>query len=190
MESSLLKPIIAFFNERTARERVGIAGICIVFGVLGMYSLVVEPIEEAFATQSEQYRKLQSASQTVPALLTRYATLIGRSNTIKKFYDSVDIKTSPLTHLEQLVRDVGKVPAGAYKINPREGSQIGGKYAHKIFSVEFETASLDNLAAFLKELTKGKQPMLLNQINVDKRVSGSVLKVNLEVSGFEAVTKS
>jgi type II secretory pathway component PulM len=189
MESTLLNPLVTFFKQRTPRERVGIVVIGLVFGAIGIYSLVIEPIEEAFAAQSEQYRKLQSASQTVPALLTRYATLMGRSNTIKKFYDSVDIKTSPLTHLEQLIRDVAKVPAGAYKINPREGSQIGGKYAHKIFSVEFETASLENLAAFLKELTKGKQPMLLNQINVDKRISGSVLKVNLEVSGFEAVTK-
>lgn len=190
MASSLVTPLKTAFDKLSPRERIGIAGLTIAFSLLACYSLVVEPIEGAFVAQAERCRNLQRDSQTITALLTRYATLVGRSNTINKFYDSVDIKISPLTHLETLIRDVAKVPAGVYKINPRDGSQIGGKYSHKIFSVEFETASLDNLAAFLKELTKGKQPMLLNQINVDKRVSGSVLKVNLEVSGFEAVTKS
>jgi hypothetical protein len=56
--------------------------------------------------------------------------------------------------------------------------------------VNFQTASMENLAAFLKELTTGAQPMLISQINLDKRSGAEALSVQLEVSGFEAISNS
>jgi hypothetical protein len=49
---------------------------------------------------------------------------------------------------------------------------------------------MENVAAFLKELTTGTQPMLISQINLDKRTGAETLSVQLEVSGFEAISNS
>jgi hypothetical protein len=54
--------------------------------------------------------------------------------------------------------------------------------------VNFQSTSLESVAAFLKELTTGPQPMLISQINLDRRAATSTLNVQLEVSGFESIT--
>ncbi len=48
---------------------------------------------------------------------------------------------------------------------------------------------MENLSAFLKELTTGTQPMLLSAITLDKRGAADTITVQLEVSGFEALSK-
>jgi hypothetical protein len=185
----VLGQIWRFILRLTARERVLAAGAVAVVLSLSSYSFIFSPAQRAFARQQDEERVLTQAFDTAPYILARYAKLVSRRKEIEGFYDKVDLKADPLSYLERLLKESAQVPAGTYSVTPKDGVPLGEKYAHKIYTVKFETASLDNLARFLKELTAGSQPMLLSQIFLDKRTTADVLQVQLEVSGFEAISK-
>ncbi len=190
MTNSLLSPQIKkYISERTPRELAIGSLAAVLLAAMLVYSVVVEPTAAAFERQAAAFKDLSNTASVAPSILGRYAKLAARRKELEQFYEKVDIKANPLSHLERLLRDVANVAPGAYNVSPREGVQLGGRYAHKIFVVKFETMSLDNLTAFLKQLTAGEQPMLISQINLEKRPTNDALSVQLEVSGFEAVSK-
>jgi type II secretory pathway component PulM len=177
-----------FWLERTSRERAMLAGVGIFCTIMLVWPLFVQPISRAFARQSQELEDLTLTYSAAPDILARYAKLTARRKDLERFYSGVDISSDPLSYLEKLLRDTAQA-SGTYNVTPREGTNLGGKYAHKLFMVNFQSASLENVASFLKELTTGKQPMLVSQINLDKRQSTSTLNVQLEVSGFEPISK-
>lgn len=177
------------YMKLSMRERV-LAGVAVgVLLTMTTYSMVISPTVAAFKEQSTKLKELDQIYDVAPDILTRYAKLVARRKEIEGFYEKVDLKTDPLTYLERLLKESAQVPAGGYSVTPRDGVPLGEKYAHKIYAVKFEIGNLQNLAKFLKELTSGKQPMLLSQINLDKRPTQEVLNVTLEVSGFETLSK-
>jgi|GEM_PF-1783645 len=190
MAQSLISPQVKrYLSERTPRE-LAIGAVAIALAALMLaYSFIVEPTALAFERQAAAFKDLSNTRSVAPSILARYAKLAARRKEIEQFYEKVDVRANPLSHLERLLREVANVAPGAYNVSPREGVQLGGKYAHKIFIVKFETVSLNNLAEFLKALTAGDQPMLISQINLEKRATNDMLSVQLEVSGFEAVSK-
>lgn len=190
MARSLLSPqVTKYISERSPREiAIGVVALVLV-AVMAIYSFVIEPTAAAFERQSASFKDLANTTSVAPSILGRYAKLAARRKELEQFYEKVDVSANPLSHLERLLRDTANVAPGAYNVSPREGVQLGGKYAHKIFIVKFETTSLTSLTAFLKALTSGEQPMLISQINLEKRQTSDALSVQLEVSGFEAVSK-
>jgi hypothetical protein len=190
MTTTLLSPQVKkYISGLTPRElAIGLVAL-VLLTAMGVYSFVIEPTAAAFERQAAAFKDLSNTASVAPSILGRYAKLAARRKELEQFYEKVDIKANPLSHLERLLRDVANVAPGAYNVSPREGVQLGGKYAHKIFLVKFETTSLGSLTAFLKALTTGQQPMLISQINLEKRPTNDALNVQLEVSGFEAVSK-
>jgi type II secretory pathway component PulM len=178
-----------YLRSRSPRELTMAAIASLVAIAVGSYSFVVEPTAAAFERQQTQFRELEKTAEVAPAMLARYAKLSARRQEIEQFYENADIQLDPLTHLERLLREVAKVAPGAYQVQPRDGVQLAGKYAHKIFAVKFETSSLSDLTEFLEALTSGEQRMLVSQINLEKRATNDALTVHLEVSGFEVVSK-
>ncbi|MFO0417175.1 MAG: hypothetical protein ACK5Y6_07800 [Pseudomonadota bacterium] len=180
--------IANFWRQRTQREKV-VAGLALIlFFFTVVYPTFISPVVSAFASQSERLSDLKRIYGTTPEVLEKYASMVARRKDIDSFYSQADLSADPLSYLEGLLRDTAQA-AGTYNVTPREGVQLGGKYAHKFFAVNFQTASYENLAAFLKALTTGKQPMLVSQINLEKRSGADALTVQLEVSGFEPLTK-
>ena len=178
----------AFLAKLSPRERwLGLAALVVVF-LMAFTSLIVKPFKIAFAEQSSEFTELTTTYDVVPEILSQYGKLVARRKEIEGFYEKIDLKSDPLTYIERLLKDVAQVPAGAYSVTPRDGVPLGERYAHKMYSVQFETTNQQSLAKFLKELTTGSQPMLLSQINVDKRLSSESLRVQLEVSGFAALS--
>ena len=147
---------------------------------------LVQPVMAAFHRQSQELDDITLTYTAAPDILARYSKLLNRRKDLERFYSGVDVSSDPLSYLERLLRDTAKA-SGTYNVTPREGTQLGGKYAHKLFMVNFQSTSLENVAAFLKELTSGPQPMLISQINLDRRPTTSTLNVQLEVSGFESI---
>ena len=178
-----------FWNERNPRERTLLASLGIFLAIMVVWPTFVQPISQAFARQSEELEEITLTYTAAPDILARYSKLMARRKDLEKFYSGVDVSSDPLSYLERLLRDTAKA-SGTYNVTPREGTSLGGKYAHKLFLVNFQSASLENVAAFLKELTTGPQPMLISQINLDKRATTSMLNVQLEVSGFETLSSS
>ena len=178
-----------FWLERSPRERVLLFGLSLVFAFMIAWPALIKPISDAFAHQSQELDDITLTYTAAPDILARYSKLMARRKELEKFYSGVDVSSDPLSYLERLLRDTAKA-SGTYNVTPREGTQLGGKYAHKLFMVNFQSASLENVAAFLKELTTGPQPMLISQINLDKRATTSMLNVQLEVSGFETIASN
>lgn len=175
-----------FWNERTPREKVLVSVATISLSLAVLWPAVVVPVSAAFRQQASDLADISLTYQAAPDILARYAKLTARRRELENFYSGVDLSSEPLSYLERLLKDTAKV-AGAYNVTPREGVQLGSKYAHKIFTVNFQTTSTEALAAFLKELTTGAQPMLVSMINLDKRSAAGTLNVQLEVSGFESL---
>ena len=178
-----------FWDARTARERSLLVFATGALFILSLWPMVISPVQGAFLDQSRELHEASITYSVAPDILNRYSKLLSRRKELEKFYSGVDLSADPLSYLERLLRDTAKA-SGTYNVTPREGVQLGGKYAHKVFMVNFQTASMENLAAFLKELTTGAQPMLISQINLDKRSGAEALSVQLEVSGFEAISNS
>jgi type II secretory pathway component PulM len=178
--------ITKFWMARTPRERALVGGLGLFLAIMILWPGVVQPISQAFARQSRELQDITLTYTAAPDIMARYAKLVARRKELEKFYSGVDVSSDPLSYLEKLLRDTAKA-SGTYNVTPREGAQLGGKYAHKLFIVNFQSASLENVAAFLKELTTGPQPMLISQINLDRRATTSMLNVQLEVSGFETI---
>jgi hypothetical protein len=177
-----------FWQQRTPREKL-ISSVAISFiSVTLGYPLLVAPVFGAFSAQSRELSELKNTYAVTPKILERYATLVARRKDIDEFYSKADLSAEPLAYLEGLLKDTAKA-SGNYNVTPREGVQLGGKYSHKFFMVNFQTGSYENLVAFLTALTSGKQPMLISQINLDKRGGSEALNVQLEVSGFESLAK-
>jgi type II secretory pathway component PulM len=176
-----------FWSERSSRERALLGGLSIFFIFMVVWPAIVKPISSAFAKQSQELEDITLTYTAAPDILARYSKLTARRKELEKFYSGVDVSSDPLSYLERLLRDTAKA-SGTYNVTPREGTQLGGKYAHKLFMVNFQSTSLDNVAAFLKELTSGPQPMLISQINLDRRATANTLNVQLEVSGFESIS--
>ena len=179
--------LMTFWTERSPRERLLLGGLGIFFSFMILWPALVQPIAQAFARQSQELEDVTLTYTAAPDILARYSKLMARRKELEKFYSGVDVSSDPLSYLERLLRDTAKA-SGTYNVTPREGTQLGGKYAHKLFIVNFQSASLENVAAFLKELTTGPQPMLISQINLDRRATTNTLNVQLEVSGFESIT--
>jgi type II secretory pathway component PulM len=185
---SISTKIATYWNQRSPREKViGVVAIAFL-AVTVVYPSLIVPIGEAFSEQSRKLRELKNTYSVTPDILERYSKLVARRKDIDSFYSKVDLSSEPLSYLESLLKDTAQA-GGTYNVTPRDGVQLGGKYSHKFFVVNFQTASYENLVAFLKALTSGKQPMLISQINLEKRAGGENLNVQLEVSGFESMAK-
>jgi hypothetical protein len=176
--------IVTFMEKRSPRERMLVVGGVAAFLVIGVGPAVVGPAVEAFEEQGREVDELDKTYKITPDILARYGRLMARRKEVESFYDKVDLTSNPLSYLEQLLRDQAKAADG-YSVTPRDGAPLGTRYTHKIFSVSFQTVSMEDLARFLKNLTEGDQPMLVTQVQLDKRTAGEVLRVQMEVSAFE-----
>lgn len=186
----MTEKLLDLFRQRSPREKVMLCAAGLIIAFMVLYPLIVEPVQEAFARQSEQLQSLSHAYSKAPMVLERYATLQSRRNELEKFYSEINVSEDPLAYLENLLRDVAKAKPGEYTANARQGSSRGDKYITKSFNASFQASSMETLAAFLKALTTGSQPMLLSSISLERRGSGSeTLYVQFEVSGFEAISK-
>jgi type II secretory pathway component PulM len=177
-----------FWTQRTLRERIVAVVAALFLGFTVLYPLLVEPVLIAFADQSREIDSLKKTYDVAPDTLDRYSKLLARRRDIEAFYNQADLSADPLSYLEGLLKNTAQA-AGSYNVTPREGIQLGGKYTTKFFAVNFQTGSYENLVSFLNAVTSGKQPMLISQINIDKRGAGETINVQLEVSGFESNTK-
>jgi hypothetical protein len=174
--------------QLSMRERILAVVAVLVVITMVTYSMVIAPSIQAFATQRVNLKDLETIYDVAPDILGRYAKLVSRRREIEGFYEKVDLKSDPLSYLERLLKESAQIPAGGYSVTPRDGVQLGERYLHKIYTVKFEIADWKNLLRFLKDLTSGSQPMLLSQINLDKRQTSDSLNVQLEVSGFAAIS--
>ncbi|MEY4700121.1 MAG: hypothetical protein RL326_308 [Pseudomonadota bacterium] len=178
-----------FWKQRSSRERLILVAASICLGFMVLYPAVISPIEEAFSAQSRRLADIRATFNVTPDILNRYAVLSARKKDVEAFYTQTDLSSNPLSYLESLLKDRAKAD-GTYNVStPKEAVPLGGKYLHRFFAVNFQTSSYENLTEFLKALTTGKQPMLVSQINLDKRSGSEVLNVQLEVSGFELLNK-
>jgi len=190
LQTSVVQPVIKAFRRLSPSERVYAIAAAVIIFALTFYSFVISPTQEAFARQASELHEMRNTFDFTPDVLTRYSKLEARRKEIKQFYEKAGMKAEPLTHLETLIRDVMKLPRGAYTLTPgQERLQPDGEYVHRIISVKFDTTSLEDLSRFLHDVVAGAQPMLISQISLDKRLSSDVLGVQLEVSGFEPANK-
>jgi type II secretory pathway component PulM len=172
---SLKAGATSVWAKRTPREKVIFVVAGIFLSVFVGYPAIVSPVVGAFSAQSARLERIHKAFEQTPKSLERYKTLLGRRQEIDAFYAKADISAEPLSHLEGLLRTVAQAAPGSY--------------THRLIDVSFQTSSYENLVAFLKELTGGKQPMLISRIDLTKAANGSVLSVKLDVSGFEPIAK-
>ena len=176
------------YIKLSQREKIIISIAVLFIGVMLAYSEIVLPVRAAFSSQAQRLRDLEQSIEVAPDMLARYQKLVQRKTEIEQFYENVDAKESPLSHLESLLLNKAQVPAGSYTVNSRPQPDFAEKYKHTAFIVKFDTSNLGTLMAFLRELVKGSQPMLLSQINIEKKLTSDSLSIQLEVSSFEKLS--
>lgn len=186
--ASLRDRVAVVWAKRTPREKVIAAVAVLVIAITVIYPTFVQPVFAAFSEQSQELVRLRKAYEETPKSLERYAKLLSRRRDIDAFYNNADLSSEPLSYIEGLLKNTAQA-AGTYNVTPKEGVQLGGKYAHRFFDVNFQTTSYENLVSFLKALTSGKQPMLISKMDLVKSGASEVLTVKLEVSGFEPISK-
>lgn len=186
---SLKTNLNALWSKRTGREKGIFVVALVLILVVFVYPTFIEPVFAAFREQSTQLARVRKAFEETPKSLERYAKLLSRRKDIDAFYSKADISAEPLSYIEGLLRTIAQAAPGSYNVSPKEGIPLAGKYTHRFIDVSFQTTSYENLVAFLKELTNGKQPMLISRIDLVKSPGSEILSVKLDVSGFEPVSK-
>lgn len=173
------------WTKMSTRERgIILVGMLIIVALV-LHSVVYTPIKARFVQQSNRQTEINRAIDVLPDMLSRYSQLLDRRSEIEKFYEKLDLQKPALSHLEDLLRNVANVPSGAYTVTTRNQPDFAGKYKHTAFLVRFDTSSMENLAAFLRNVVQGQQPMLLSQLTIERKLSADSLTVQVEVSSFE-----
>lgn len=169
----------------SGRERgIVVAGILVLIFIV-VHVVVYTPIKERFVQQQRKQAEIHRTIEVIPDMLGRYSLLLGRRREIEQFYEKLDLRKPALSHLEDLLRNVANVPSGSYTVTTRTQPDFAGKYKHESFLVRFDTSSMENLAAFLRNVVQGQQPMLLSQITIERKMSADALSVQVEVSSFK-----
>ena len=171
------------YTRLTLRER-GIIWLCVVVIIgLGAYS-AGGGIYGAFTEQLAERERVERDYRSVLVLVERYSKLDKRRLEIEARYQKFEVKEGVLSYLERLVKEKGNVQAGRFKITSGKEREFGGNYVQSPFRIKLDTTNLNELVAFLKELTDGSQPLILTELDIQKNLVSNQLSVELDVSSM------
>jgi hypothetical protein len=175
-------------TKLSVREKIMAAACVIVLLSMG-FNKVYTPIYTAFTNQTEDLRQLEMYLTELPNILARNKQLVLRRKQIEEAYQGVEI-TEGLSHIESVIKEQAELTNSQdYQIREKTLAQsqrdFGGNYEYKSFNVELKIRSLKGLAALLKELTSGRKPMILSNLELSKSPSGEIISVLMELSTIQ-----
>lgn len=177
--------IISFIAKLNRRERT-FAVLAILVIVVMVGSSAIEPIQKIFSAQSAILKKSQDELALVPTQLERYIKLDLRQSEIEKKYQSVEFKTGVFSYMESLISSTtGVTSSKDYSIKPLPPSDFGGSYIQEPWRIEVHVTAFDKAVEFVKEIARGKHPLVLTRMNFKKSPNNSRLTVQVDVSNFK-----
>ena len=163
-----LGPIINAYQRLSSRERtlVGLAGGGLL--VIGLYTLVWEPLDNGrtllarrIATKQHELVEMQHLREGYLDLLTQFEL---RQGIIKK----ADPKFSLFPHIEATV---GQVVGRDHiqSMNP-QNKEIAGAYREDSVEIKLTAVTLQQLVDLMYKVEKSPQPLRITRLQVKKRL--------------------
>lgn len=178
--------VVVWFQKLSRREKLLILVPSVLAILFVCYSLILTPVQEAFAKQKEDIKQAQINMEIADTTLKDYFRLKNRREEIEEQYKEIESKESGITVLEGLLRSKLELTPGTFKIVDGTPQAFGGSYEKTQFSVRFNSSDLGKLVAFLQELVHGKSPMILKRLDMKKR-GDRAIDVDMDVSSIRRV---
>ena len=198
LESSLqkirtqLQPSIAKASavmSRLSGREIGLVAIAALAVVVIAGWTVAESVLESFNQQSIRIASLEESLKLLPSRIETYARNKAKRDAIEEQYKGIEIKEGARSYLESLVRDRAGVATG-FTIKDASGGSFGKDYEQTIYTVKFTTANLQGLVDFLRELSFGKNPLIVGRLKIDMSARNDTLQVEIDVSSIKPRTQA
>jgi general secretion pathway protein M len=162
------RQLSGFTQRLSARERtiLGVGGAAMV--VIGLYSLVWEPLAEGRVRLAQRIAGKQRQLEEIQGMRETYMGLLRQLEASQQVLDRADPKFSLFPHIEATVAQV----VGRDKIksmNP-ENKEIGGAYREDSVELKLAGISLDQLVDMMYRIEKGAHPLRITRLQVKKQL--------------------
>ncbi|MEO8603630.1 MAG: type II secretion system protein GspM [bacterium] len=163
-----LSQLTAAYQRLSARERTLVGVVVGVVLVMGLYTLVWQPLEDGRTQLSKRIQTRQRDLVEMQHMRETYLELMNQYELREKIIEKADPKFSLFPHIEATVGEV----VGREKIasmNP-QNKEIGGAYREESVEIKLNGITLDQLTDLMYRIEKGAQPLRLTRLQVKKRV--------------------
>lgn len=162
------RQLFGFTQRLSPRERtiLGVGGAAMV--VIGLYSLVWEPLAEGRLRLAQRIAAKQRQLEEIQTMRESYMGLLRQLEASQQVLDQADPKFSLFPYIESTVAQV----VGRDKIksmNP-DNKEIGGAYREDSVELKLAGISLEQLADMMYRIEKGQHPLRITRLQVKKQL--------------------
>jgi|GEM_PF-2862398 len=146
--------------------------------------MATEAVLATFNEQASRIIALEESLDLLPARIETFARNKSKRDAIEEQYKGIEIKEGARSYLESLIRERAGVPTG-FTIKDTAGGSFGKDYEQTIYTIKFSTSNLQSLVDFLRELSFGKNPLIVGRLKVDMSARNDNLQVEVDVSSIK-----
>ena len=167
----------------SAREQLLVVAVILGMLLWGCYELE-KKVEGIFTVQSKQLESLRSANKFLPMKIVSYQTLIKKREKVEERFRNSPADFSIRPYIEEVFQSKLGTKGSTLQITEQKASDLGERFIQLPHIVRFQVTEVEALVNFLKEITYGKQPLILSDIDLDRAFSGDKISVSIRVSSI------
>ena len=181
------KSVLQWYQALSKREQAAVVGISLFLSLIFIYAYIISPIYGIYLDNIAKLEDSNRSFQTLPYVLSRYKKLQSRQSEIEKLYQSIEQRESVLAHLEELVKNTAGIPSSSFTIYEQATRKFANKYEQVPYQIKFSITDYARLVDFLEALVKGKNPLIITSLDMQKSPIGDHIAVNMEVSSVRKI---
>lgn len=163
-----LSPITNVFQRMSARERTLVSVAASVLGVMAVYTLIWQPIEEDRVRLAKRIQTKQRELVEMQQMRDTYLDLFNQFELRQRIIEKADPNFSLFPHIESTVSQVLGGRDKIASMNP-QNKDISGAYREESVELKLNAISLQQLTDLLYRIEKGAQPLRLTRLQIKKR---------------------
>lgn len=162
------RPLLGAYQRLSSRERllVGLAGGALL--VIGLWTLLWEPLQEGQLQLARRIQTRQRDLKTMQEMRDDYLNLLNQFELRQRIIERADPTFSLFPHIEATVGQV----VGREKItsmNP-QNKDLAGTYREESVELKLTAITLEQLTDLVYRIEKSPQPLRVTRLQVKKRV--------------------
>lgn len=159
--------LLAFYTQRTPRERKLIVVISAVFLVLGCW-WSVQYLNASLVSEERLVKERLTTLEALSRSLAVYTRLDTRLKHLQQTYSQSEMTLEQVTSaVDETVKEA--VGSGNYELDKaRSTTSLDVGYDKQEFTLKLRSITLDQLVKLLHSLETGKAPLFLGKVNLEK----------------------
>ena len=162
------RQLSGFYQRLSPRERV-LLGLAVAGSLLiGLYTLVWEPLRDARAEIVEEIQRKERQLVAVQQMRADYMELLRQWEAGQVVFIKPDEKLELFPHIEAMVSQVGITRDRIVSMNP-QSRVVAEMYREESVDLKLINLSLEQIVDLMYRIEKGTHPVRLTKLNIKKR---------------------